>query len=173
MRSSRSAGVKARVGADALLPARRFLGIERVVGHHHLAHTGQREHVRQVRFERLRVEVRRARASASGAPGSRPRAASTADDAACGLGDRACVRRTAPARSRRPCCDLVERPVLIGRHRRGAEELGLEVVIGDQFVDAPQTDAPEGGGVEVRVDVEHGRPAEDASNNGVKSGRGS
>ena len=49
---------------------------------------------------------------------------------------------------------LREREVGGGRHARGAEQFGFEVVVGDQLIDAPKPDGPQRRHEEMRVDVD-------------------
>ena len=49
---------------------------------------------------------------------------------------------------------FVQREILAGRDGVEAEELGLEVVVREKFVDAPQPEVSEFRGEEVGVDVD-------------------
>jgi hypothetical protein len=54
-----------------------------------------------------------------------------------------------------------QRPILLGRDRRVAEELRLEVVIGQELVDAPDRQPAEVRRKQVRMDVDDRGGAED------------
>ena len=147
-------GMEARIGFDAAFPQRPFLRIQGVVGHDDRADAGQLQDPINMLVERLGVEEG-ARLVQVGGAGGEPKGLQHAHHSARRLGDRrAAHKQFLPDQV--GLRDPVQVPVLLGRNRGDAEQFRLQVMVGDQRVDAPPSDFAEGRRIEVGVHVECG-----------------
>ena len=145
---------KLRMIDRAPLPERGFLGIERIVGHDHQADACELKYVADVGVERLRLKEG-AGFGKVGAIGRQQESFENGDDAARGFGN-GCVFDEKSTPYGVGLFAFGERPILGGRSSGAAEKFGFEIVIGEQFVDPPETEFAERGSEEVRVDVDEG-----------------
>ena len=127
--------MKPRVGGDATLPNRTFLGIERIVRHHDLADIRQLEHLGDVALKLLRFEERASLVQTIALRG-KTESVQHRHYASCRFRYRRVLDKQRP-----PDCvrlgALRERPVFVGSDVRRPEKLRLQIVIRHQIIDAP------------------------------------
>jgi len=163
-------GAEARIGRRALEPHGPFVLVEGIVGHDDAPHLRQAEHLVHVglhlpalepgaeflQVARLRVEAEHIQAR---------------EHAAAGLADgRVLHEQLVPDEF--GLCGLRQRPEVRVGHRKASVNLCNEVMVGEEFVEAPEQQVAEGRRIDVGVDVEDGRLIHDTADGGLDGGAG-
>ena len=147
-------GVELRVALGIGFPHRRFVGIERVVRHDGFADAGEAEDVFDVRGEFAGGEELAGFGEDVACSGE-PESTEDGDDAAGRFRDRRVFDKEGFP-DEVGLSLLAEGEVLVGRDRVGAEEFGFQVVISNQFVDAPEANGAKGGHEEMGMEIDEG-----------------
>ena len=144
--------IELRIGRNAIHPQEEFVGIERIVGHHNHVHAGHLTDFANVRFGALSSE-KFTGLDQIGAFGRKIERLEDGDYSAGSFGDGGVFDE-----ERAPDCIgailLSHGPIVLGRHLGRAEEFGFQVVVGEEVVDAPQSQLAKCRGKQVRVHVD-------------------